>query len=141
MDDNGLKRCGRCKKRKPPTTDHFYRDRSRKDGLRPICKVCAKFLITEWRHSESGRAWTAATRQRDAGYAATWRPLNADHLHAYARLPRTNLIKAMTYYRKQAEHHRAKLAAAQAMLVTIDDLLTETDDQTAPGRRRRREVC
>ncbi len=35
-----MKRCARCKKRKP--VNEFYRESSRSDGLRPYCKLCCQ---------------------------------------------------------------------------------------------------
>lgn len=34
------KRCGKCKKSLPASTDYFYRDSYKKDGLSPSCKDC-----------------------------------------------------------------------------------------------------
>jgi len=36
-----LKKCNKCKKYKPATADEFYRDRSKKDRLHTVCKICS----------------------------------------------------------------------------------------------------
>lgn len=35
-----LKRCKKCLIEKPATSEYFHKDKSRKDGLREICKIC-----------------------------------------------------------------------------------------------------
>lgn len=40
----GVRVCNRCGRELPANTEHFCRDRHRKDGLRTICRDCYKVI-------------------------------------------------------------------------------------------------
>lgn len=44
---NKLKKCSRCKKKKPRT--EFYKNKAKGDGLKAYCKKCSKILDKDYR--------------------------------------------------------------------------------------------
>jgi hypothetical protein len=65
-----LKRCTKCGEEKPRA--EFSRDRSRKDGRYPECKVC----VMRWRQENA---------ERLAEYNRRWRAANRDKQRAWGR--------------------------------------------------------
>lgn len=51
-DPSILRRCTKCGKRLPATTEYFYRQKSGKYGLQTICKECSNRRTWEWYHRE-----------------------------------------------------------------------------------------
>lgn len=51
-DPSMLKRCTKCGRRLPATTEYFYKSKAGRYGLRPICKECDKRKAWEYRHRE-----------------------------------------------------------------------------------------
>ncbi len=50
-----MKHCGKCKGRKPATTDHFSKNGKAKDGLENQCKVCKSKYDKERREEQKKR--------------------------------------------------------------------------------------
>ena len=50
-----MKICTKCKKEFPATADYFYRDRVRKDNLRPDCKKCVAKRCGKYQQTERGK--------------------------------------------------------------------------------------
>lgn len=61
-----MKKCYMCKKEYPRTSDYFYRNSSRPDGLQSICKKC-RSKENKARHAHEGvieaRKWTKEEEQ------------------------------------------------------------------------------
>ncbi|HNT78834.1 MAG TPA: hypothetical protein PKH77_27835 [Anaerolineae bacterium] len=63
-----LKRCSRCEKEFPATSQHFYRDRTRPDGFESCCKKCkAEARGTEYREppppTPEGHKWCRTCKE------------------------------------------------------------------------------
>ena len=86
-----LKVCTKCGESKPETPEFFNRDKSRKSGLRPDCKVCSSVCIKAWhdanREKEATRkkAWRTANPERCLAYAKAWRQRNPEKVAAYCK--------------------------------------------------------
>jgi hypothetical protein len=48
-------RCWDCGKDYPPTTDYFYKDKSRARGLTHACKECIKARANKWNHTHKAK--------------------------------------------------------------------------------------
>jgi len=62
-----MKKCtGPCKQQLPATTDYFNRNRSRKDGLNNICKVCSRARSRQYyqENKEKHKIITGKRRRR-----------------------------------------------------------------------------
>lgn len=66
------KRCPRCKKAK--SEDQFYKNRSKKDGLRTYCIECEKPLIKEYQKNN---------REKIKKYKKKYRKENKDKINNY----------------------------------------------------------
>lgn len=79
-----LKTCTKCKDEKPVSA--FTKDKQKRDGLRPICKICTNEQINAKNRAnpERNRAKVKAWKERNSDYvkerAAQWRAENAEHL-------------------------------------------------------------
>lgn len=54
--------CGKCKQTK--SIDEFYKDKSKKDGLHTVCKVCIKIFQKEYAETEIGKEGHARASKR-----------------------------------------------------------------------------
>jgi hypothetical protein len=52
-----LKKCTKCKKEKPATTEFFYKCKKVKSGLSGSCKVCCAEKQRKFQQSEKGKEW------------------------------------------------------------------------------------
>ncbi len=59
-----VKRCCLCREDKP--VSEYGRDKSRKDGLAPRCKPCAKQVYTEWRAANPEKAREQGRKRQEA---------------------------------------------------------------------------
>jgi hypothetical protein len=70
MSDLPPKRCPDCKETKPRTLEYWYRQLGTKDGLRSICKRCAKKRLNDWndahkdQHREQVYRWREKNTER-----------------------------------------------------------------------------
>ena len=68
------KTCSRCGDTKPATSEHFYRMKETRDGLRPDCKECldkkqrAHYVANKERIDERHRAYREANKEQSAEY-------------------------------------------------------------------------
>lgn len=105
--DAGGKHCTKCGEWK--TWDGFPRNRSRKDGRRSQCKLCAR----EWREvnrdsiAEKDRKYSEANRDKIAEYKRKHYEKNRDAIVEYRKANREKTMKYMREYRKE---NRDKIA-------------------------------
>ena len=60
-----MKKCtGPCKQQLPATTDYFNRNRSRKDGLNNICKVCSRARSRQYYQENKEKHKVATSKRR-----------------------------------------------------------------------------
>lgn len=85
------KRCSKCKKKFPATTEFFYREPRVKDGLRCECKSCCcvsdktRYVANPEQKIASSKAWKAANPEKVAAHQNTWaaaHPEKVKKLHA-----------------------------------------------------------
>lgn len=81
------KRCSKCKEVKDRS--EFYKDKSRKDGLRPYCKDCKREEMAVYRAANTDKAALYAQAYSKANAAkirarrAAWAKANAERIRAY----------------------------------------------------------
>lgn len=84
-----VKHCPGCSRDKPLA--EFSRDRSRKDGLRPMCKACDAERARQWKAAnpdkarESVRNWVTANYDRKLELNRRYREVNPDRAQASYR--------------------------------------------------------
>ena len=89
-----MKTCTKCNTPKPP--DEFHRDKSRKDGRFPHCKLCAIKHVSEWQKANPEKRapvkakWQKANPQKGAAATMKW---YAAHYTAY-RAKNRNALNA-----------------------------------------------
>ena len=98
------KRCCTCKQFKP-TTD-FYKCKSRKDGYRPECSVCAKLKAKRFRDSEKGQNYILKYRRLEKTRKNQREYNKTTHGRTICRKAHKK------YYDKNIEKIRAKNAVA-----------------------------
>lgn len=66
-----MKKCYKCKKDFPATSEYFYRNASRKDGLQTDCKECKRKHSAEYRRANPDyfREWNDKHPQLSAEYS------------------------------------------------------------------------
>lgn len=145
MPDPESKPCSKCGVEKPHT--EYHSDRSRKSGLHPWCKQCARARRNAWysKNREANRAyqatwrdenrdakqaydraWREANLDRKAAVDAAWREANKDRKAAVARARHQALRNDPDYRRKQQEAKRRRRAAkynANGRPVVFDEIL------------------
>lgn len=120
------KRCSKCGEKFPPTTEHFHRDKTRRDGLNPSCKQCARANTRAWyaknreelrkkararyvEHPElsreSTRKWREANPERAREIAEAWGKRNPELRREY------NRAWALANRERLSEMERARRAA------------------------------
>lgn len=113
VGDSQMKTCSKCKETKPMS--EFYKDRSKKDGLRSWCKSCFK----RYRKSEKSKACDKAYKQSENG-KATMKQFNARHPNyrkamqavnnavAAGRLPRPDTLLCSYCPKPAQQYHHHK---------------------------------
>src|SRR5260221_10770205 len=124
MSDVPLKRCTKCDKEKPATTEFFYREKYNKDGLKGSCKKC----VEEYRNRPERKVRDRATQQalrsrpevqarqrakrqeyysrpeiKERRKAYRRRPEQKEYGRSYAQEYRRSHPEAMKAYRKRPE--------------------------------------
>jgi hypothetical protein len=93
-----LKRCSRCKKEFPATSDYFYRYKSNPDGLCYICKEC---------HKKATRKYREENMEKIREYDKKYREENMEKTRERQRKYREeNMEKIREYYKKYREENR-----------------------------------
>lgn len=118
-----LKRCGKCGIEL--THDHFWRDKSKKDGMTRLCKQCTLDAATASRHrcadrvKSTRRAYREKNREKLNRQACEQRGRRASAINARKReLYHANLDeereRQRRYYREHASEKRARRRAYAA---------------------------
>jgi len=94
-----LKVCSTCKESKPRS--EFYKNKSKKDGLHPQCKVCSK---------ENAKNWYKANPERGKENAKNWREAN----------PERKKENAKNWYKANLERDKENKKAKQAKYKEIN---------------------
>ena len=104
------KTCSKCKREKPLT--QFSKDKSKKDGHKYVCKLCAKVRDKAYREAnrEKLKARKKAYRESNPEKIKAYREANREEMKAYREANREKL-KALSkaYY----EANREKISARQ----------------------------
>lgn len=98
-----IKTCSKCRVAQPATTEFFGRDKTRKDGLDPQCKACA-------------RAYYAANKEKIKARAAAWYAANPERAKERERIRREahkeeNNVRAAARYAANPEGTKARARA------------------------------
>jgi len=113
----GRKKCSKCRKEKPSTREFFYKDRSKKDGLKTICIGCDrenhKRYINENKEkvAECSRKYREKNREKIRERRKKYREENRENLRAYDRKRywenrEKSVERVKEYYRKNLEDRR-----------------------------------
>lgn len=88
-----MKKCSSCKKEK--SLDNFYKNKTRGDGYRAICKDCAKKKDQEWRknnrkkHNDGSKRWYHKNHQKS-------KEINKNNYEKYSRKRRNLVTRIMS---------------------------------------------
>lgn len=117
-----MKKCTKCSLEKE--ADHFHSDKSRRDGLRDICKTCANARANAWAKTNperskansaawylahpleakaQGLAWVKANPEKSKAIKAAWAKAN----------PEKRVASNLAWLKANFEKHRAQGAAWQ----------------------------
>lgn len=124
MPEQAYKRCTRCGESKP--LDDFNRDRGKKDGRAPQCRVCHRARVQKWeqenpeKKAASRNLWAAQNRKRRAETIKRWAAENAERKAATDRASKQRNKDRVA---RQSKEHRerypekasARLAVAHAV--------------------------
>ena len=113
--------CSKCKNLK--TLDGFYKDKSKKDGHYPQCKVCKKDSNAEYRaaNPEKRKEYRAANVEKKKEYNAEYYAANPEKIKEYQA----------EYQKANSEKRRATEAKRRAVkLEAIPSWLTKKDWQS-----------
>jgi hypothetical protein len=94
------KTCGNCKENK--LFSEFFRDNSKKDGLRTDCKVCRR---------EYQKTWRELNKQTIIKYMQDWYIENKESVLNYREL---NKEKISDYYKKNRDKYNSHAAKRRA---------------------------
>lgn len=121
MDSIPQKQCMKCGGEYPATTEYFYRDKGRKDGLKSLCKGCAKIAKKRWYDAnrdyaiEYSSQWVKDNYEHVLEQHRDWRKRNPDKCNEYNEDWKRNhrpvyLASRKRRYNAQAEIRRAETA-------------------------------
>lgn len=112
--DGELRCCTKCGEWKPNTTEYFYRDAQKVDGVSPRCKICDGQNLKRWRGNNPDKQFAKSRRERDK---------YRERLREYGR----------RYMRRQVEDGRSKVAfnRRRARKRSLPDTLTSDEWQRA----------
>lgn len=139
-----LKRCPRCEKRLPPTTEFWARSKYTKSGLGPRCKACERLRGIEQRRlhpdrvrennrhkretdPEGAREATRKWRKEHPEHQAEYRKANPEVGRRYRESHREELREAKRRWRQEnqdkerATKHRRRASKANAQGSWSDD--------------------
>lgn len=74
-----MKRCAKCGEEKPATLEFFHRNKMRKDGLAPYCKVCRNTYHKSYRRRPEAKARRLVTWKNYCSRHGMKERLNAYH--------------------------------------------------------------
>lgn len=126
-----MKICCKCKGKKELT--EFYRNRSMRDGLNPMCKPCAKAanLKDVKKHKtkrlQSRKVWREANRNKIRDYNSKW------WRNAWKTKPNVKIAALLRNRIADAMHGRTKRFSALDCGCTIEELKMHIEKQFKPG--------
>lgn len=91
-DHTTSKRCTKCGKEYPATTDNFYRSAGGKYGLKSACIPCSSAKSNEWRAankdktSAARKSWYASNRERRSEYNRAYREAHREYFASYMKV-------------------------------------------------------
>ena len=94
-----MKTCSRCLKSK--TSDAFYKDKSKKDGMTSYCKICRKEYHSEYYSNnkehilDSVKAWVSKNKTKRKAYRKLHYLNNRGTYHAKTRTRQAAKLKAI----------------------------------------------
>lgn len=104
--------CTKCKEEKP--LSEFYKDKSKKDGLKYYCKECDKKKVTDWQKKNPDRVkqlyseYYERNRDKVDAKRAEWRDQNKEKVSQYVKKA------SRTYYHNNKQTHFALSAKRRA---------------------------
>ncbi len=91
------KRCSKCEKLKPVTSEYFYRESMGKDGFRGECKVCKEKHTKKWRQgkgkeylADMQREWRVDNWDKWIEWRRNYCHTNVDKINAVRRIRYAN---------------------------------------------------
>lgn len=126
-----MKRCTKCGKEYPATTEHFHRRAEAKDGLRAECKACNCERVRRRYEADPERAREQSRRYREANHDKVreqdrrYREANAERRREYQR--RYNEANPEKVKEKDRRHRARKAGAGGTH--TAEDIRTIYDSQ------------
>ena len=112
------KKCGNCNEVKPANPEYFHRDKSRKDGLNPVCKICVK-KYQQANHSKmigAAYRWRNNNPEKQRNAVKTWAKKNKEKRIAYSkkyRISNPEKSKASSQNWKDRNRERTRQYARQ----------------------------
>lgn len=113
MDSIPEKRCSKCKKFFPATTEHFNKSSKASDGLRTECKACRKPFSRDYYERNTGKIKEYVQQWQRDNYEK-WREYETKSRHNNPE-PSRNSVKR--YMKKYPEKRRAQQAVKYAVRV------------------------
>ena len=99
-----LKRCTKCKRDYPPTSEFFYRHKNYKDGLRSTCKLCTKAMTDSYNKQHptivkrSQTNYNAKHPDRSSKNSKEWRRKHPERVRANTVNRRAQMMQAKGKY-------------------------------------------
>lgn len=101
LRDSGTKKCSKCQRILPATSEYFNNDKRKEGGLRPVCKEC---------HKQSGIEYYALHAKEESEYGKKY---YAEHKNAaqarHNQYYRDTLLARRDHHRKYRETHKNEM--------------------------------
>lgn len=111
MYNQGMKKCRKCDKAKPP--EDFHKSPHYKDGRRPYCKECVR---------AENREWKAKNPERSAQHRRKWYEANKDKANAASdQWRRDNPEAFLARLRRSEARHPENVKARKALNNAVRD--------------------
>jgi hypothetical protein len=145
-EHDGMKKCTKCGEWKPATAEYFCRDKTRKDGLNPWCKVCKSDQGSEYYQKNKDRAieYYQKNKERVREYRQKNRDRRRECGREYEQTPVGRLVKsiyhlrrktgAAIYVRDMTDEEKETLANQYVAVRTLEK--TEKELLAASGKKR-----
>lgn len=108
------KTCTKCGRTFEATSEFFARDSTKKDGLHPQCKLCAKayYFANRDKLKEASKKWRAENPERFMEYQRTYYTENREKINERQKTWRAaNRQSTNARMRKYYEEHKEQRAA------------------------------
>lgn len=112
---NKIKLCNKCNRELPATTEYFYRNKTKKDGLQSICKECKSKVDRAYNQanqeniSKQSRKYYEENKDKISEYHKIYyeenkSEINKQHKEYYQNNRETILENTKEYYENNKEH-------------------------------------